>query len=171
MKPETAFRVSEIVEEGEELFEAAKVMGLEGIMAKEPRSSYLPGKRSSGWLKIKVRQTMECLVIGYTEGKGDRKQGFGALHLAQPNGEGLEYMGKVGGGFDDRTLKSVLEELQQLNTVKRPIRQKPPDDAKTIWIEPVLFCEVQYASLTNMGTLREPVFLRMRPDLSTTEAE
>ena len=77
VKPETAFRVSEIVEEGEELFEAAKVMGLEGIMAKEPRSSYLPGKRSSGWLKIKVRHTMECLVIGYTEGKGDRKQGFG----------------------------------------------------------------------------------------------
>jgi len=52
-----------------------------------------------------------------------------------------------------------------LDQTKRPIKQKPVDDAQSIWVDPSLFCEVQYASYTNNGTLREPVFLRMRPDL------
>ena len=39
------------------------------------------------------------------------------------------------------------------------------DASSTTWIEPVLYCEVQYASVTPNGTLREPVFVRMRPDL------
>ena len=161
-----AYRVSETVEDGPQLFEAARALGLEGIMAKEPDSPYLPGKRSDRWLKIKVRSTMDCLVIGYTKGKGDRQREFGALHLARENGDGLEYLGKVGSGFTAKSLKSVLGQLKKVETAARPVEEKPADDAQTVWIEPTLFCEVQYASLTNMGTLREPVFLRMRPDLA-----
>lgn len=161
-----AYRVSEAVEDGPRLFEAARALELEGIMAKEADSPYLPGKRSAEWLKIKVRQTMECLIIGYTKGKGNRQREFGALHMARENGDGLEYLGKVGSGFNAKTLKSVLAELKKVETADRPVEEKPVDDAQTVWIEPRLFCEVQYASLTNMGTLREGVFLRMRPDLT-----
>ena len=161
-----AYRVSEAVEDGPRLFEAARALGLEGIVAKEADSPYLPGKRSAEWLKIKVRQTMECLIIGYTKGKGNRQREFGALHMARENGDGLEYLGKVGSGFNAKTLKSVLAELKKVETADRPVEEKPVDDAQTVWIEPRLFCEVQYASLTNMGTLREGVFLRMRPDLT-----
>ena len=165
VKPEASYRVSEVVEDGHALFEAAKTLGLEGIMAKEPAGAYLPGRRSDSWLKIKVRQTADCLILGYTQGKGDRKSHFGALHLGWENGEGLTYLGKVGSGFDARSFKSVLADLQSMDEIKRPIEEKPVDDAQTVWIEPKLMCEVQYASLTNMGTLREPVFVRMRPDL------
>jgi bifunctional non-homologous end joining protein LigD len=49
--------------------------------------------------------------------------------------------------------------------VERPIPEKPLDDGQTIWIEPQVICEVQFASLTRDGMLREPVFLRLRPDL------
>jgi bifunctional non-homologous end joining protein LigD len=59
--------------------------------------------------------------------------------------------------------------LKRLDTVERPVDAKPLDDAETIWVEPRLWCEVQYASFTNTGTLREPVFLRMRPDLADTK--
>ena len=72
----------------------------------------------------------------------------------------------MGSGFNAKTLKSVLAELKKVETADRPVEEKPVDDAQTVWIEPRLFCEVQYASLTNMGTLREGVFLRMRPDLT-----
>ena len=168
IKPDGPYRASEVVEEGgQELFEAAKSVGIEGIVAKSRDGAYLPGRRSESWLKVKVRRTIECRVLGYTEGKGDRQSRFGALHLGvlKENGDGIDYLGKVGNGFDDKTLKSVLSRLEQMKKVKRQIAQKPADDAETVWIEPTLICEVQFASRTNTGTLREAVFLRMRDDM------
>ncbi len=147
------------------LYEAAKQMGLEGIMAKERRSPYLPGKRSASWLKIKTRNTTECVIIGYTRGKGDRAPLFGALHLGRYDGDRLRYVGKVGTGFDDRLLKTVFKELKGIPQGPRPVETRPVDDASTVWLEPRLVCEVEYASLTTERTLREPVFLRLRPDL------
>ena len=116
-------------------------------------------------MKIKTRQTLECAIIGYTQGKGDRETTFGALHLAQADGAELKYLGKVGGGFDEPALKAVSAELGKLRTIKRPVKEKPLDDARSIWVELKLTCEVQYASLTKDGLLREPVFVRLRPDL------
>ena len=159
------YRISEVVSEGVSLFEAAGRMGLEGIMAKERESPYYPGKRSSQWLKIKYRQTAEYVVIGYTRGEGDREKMFGALHLGKINGEGLQYMGKVGTGFNQRQMKSIHSDLKKIKQIKRPVKRRPVDDSQTVWLEPRLCCEVQYASLTSEGTLREPVFIRLRPDL------
>ena len=159
IKKGTPYRISEAVDEGRPLFEAAGSLGLEGIVAKDRNSRYTPGKRSAQWLKIKTRQTTECVIIGYTVGKGDRAATFGALHLAQSNGKRLRYVGKVGTGFDDRALKNILTELKKVR------QAKTVDDAQSIWLEPTLVCEVQYTSITNKGTLREPVFVRLRPDL------
>src|SRR5262249_44549836 len=112
--------------------------------------------------------TLECLIIGYTRGKGDRKTSFGALHLAQDHGEELKYLGKVGTGFDESTLRSVFAELEPLTKIKRPIKEKPLDDAQSVWIKPKVMCEVEFASMTGDGLLREPVFVRLRPDLMGT---
>jgi DNA ligase D-like protein (predicted ligase)/DNA ligase D-like protein (predicted polymerase)/DNA ligase D-like protein (predicted 3'-phosphoesterase) len=161
----TPYRVSEVVDEGNELFKAAAQMGLEGIMAKERSSPYQAGKRSSQWLKIKTRQTTECVIIGYTKGKGDREALFGALHVAQVDNSTLKYVGKVGTGFDTKTMKEIFTQLKSIKKTKRPVKEKPLDDAQTVWIEPKLICEVQYASLTKDDMLREPVFLRLRQDL------
>ena len=168
VKKDSSYRVSQVVEEGAPFFAAVKEMGLEGILAKQRNSTYLPGKRSDSWLKIKARQTIECLIIGYTQGKGDRQSAFGALHLAQEKGEELKYLGKVGTGFDADAFKEVFEELEKLKTIKRPIKEKPLDDARSIWVAPKLVCEVEFASLTPDGLLREPVFIRLRPDLTSS---
>jgi DNA ligase D-like protein (predicted ligase) len=165
IKHNTPYRVSEIVTDGVELFKAAAKMGLEGIMAKQRNSVYHPGRRSGQWLKIKNRQTAECAIIGYTKGKGGRVAEFGALQLAVQSNKGLQYVGKVGTGFDTRLMKEIFEQLRNIKRVKRPINEKPPDDAQTVWIETKVICEVQYASITKDGMLREPVFLRLRPDL------
>src|SRR5262245_40681121 len=162
----TPYRVSEVVEDGAAFLEAVKEAGLEGVMAKQRDSVYLPGKRTDSWLKIKTRQSTECLIIGFTRGKGDRETTFGALHLGQPNGGGLKYLGKVGTGFDDALMRSIAADLARLNQIKRPIKEKPLDDARSVWVEPKLTCEVQFSSITPDGLLREPVFLRMRPDLT-----
>jgi bifunctional non-homologous end joining protein LigD len=165
IKRESPYRVSEVVTEGPELFKAAVEMGLEGIMAKERNSRYRAGTRSGQWLKIKKRQTIECVIIGYTEGKGDRQGLFGALQLARREGNVLRYVGKVGTGFDARSMKETFTYLENIKRVKRPIQEKPLDDKQTVWIEPKAIGEVQFASLTKEGMLREPVFLRLRPDL------
>jgi DNA ligase D-like protein (predicted ligase)/DNA ligase D-like protein (predicted polymerase)/DNA ligase D-like protein (predicted 3'-phosphoesterase) len=166
VKKDSAYRVSEALDDGAAFFEAVQQMGLEGILAKRRDSIYQCGKRSDSWLKIKARQTTECIIIGYTEGSGDRKGTFGALHLAQEQNGELKYVGKVGTGFDDALLQSVWAELLLLTKIKRPVKEKPLDDARSVWIEPHLVCEVRYASLTPDVMLREPVFVRMRPDLS-----
>jgi DNA ligase D-like protein (predicted ligase)/DNA ligase D-like protein (predicted polymerase)/DNA ligase D-like protein (predicted 3'-phosphoesterase) len=169
IRKESAYRLSGFVDEGPAFFEAVKQMGLEGILAKLRNSTYLPGKRSDSWLKIKARQSIECVIIGYTLGKGDRHNRFGALHLAQNRGTELEYIGKVGTGFDEDLLNKVFDELGKLTIIKRPVKEKPLDDSRSVWVEPKLICEVAFASWTQDGLLREPVFIRLRPDLASVE--
>jgi bifunctional non-homologous end joining protein LigD len=75
-------------------------------------------------------------------------------------------VGKVGTGFDSKSMKETFAYLKNIKRVKRPVKEKPLDDAQTVWIEPKIICEVQYASITKDGMLREPVFLRLRQDLA-----
>ena len=165
IRPDTPYRISETVEDGVALFEAAKNLSLEGIMAKDKTSRYLPGKRSDSWLKIKVRNTAEVVIIGYTQGKGDRATTFGAMHIAIPAEEGLLYRGKVGTGYDDATMKEISKQMKRCTVIKKPIQEKTLDDKVSTWIEPVLMAEVTYAQITRDNQFREPVFVRMRPDL------
>jgi ATP-dependent DNA ligase len=166
IRPETPYRLSEHVEDGQSLFEAAKVHGLEGIMAKKRDSKYLPGKRSDCWIKVKVRQTCECVIIGYTKGKGDRGQTFGAMHIAERVDDKLHYRGKVGTGFDDNTVKEIVTALKKIKTIKKPdVIGKVLDEKISTWLEPEAIAEISYSKLTPDNMFREPVFVRLRPDL------
>ncbi|HLF65233.1 MAG TPA: non-homologous end-joining DNA ligase [Saprospiraceae bacterium] len=164
IKPGGHFRYSEDMEDGNALFEATKKMGLEGIIAKRRDSIYLPGKRTEQWVKIKHRNDMTCRIIGYTEGQGDRRPYFGALHLADAESENLIYLGKVGTGFNEKLMAEITTELKKLKEIRKPIKERLEDEKQTTWVEPLLYCDVQYASVTPNGTLREPVFLYLREE-------
>ena len=166
VRTEGAYRISEIVEDGDSLFEAAKELSLEGIMAKVKDGKYLPGKRSDLWQKIKVRNTRECVIIGYNEGKGNRGLTFGGLHIAERDGGKLIYRGKVGTGFDDATIQEISKQIKSITETKKPISEKVLDEKTSKWIEPQLIVEISYSMLTTDKMFREPVFVRMRPDLS-----
>ncbi len=167
IKKDSSYRVSEVIDDGEALFNAAGDLGLEGIMAKDRSSKYQPGRRTDTWYKIKVRNTTESHIIGYTKGKGNREAVFGALHLGDIDEKGkVTYRGKVGTGFNDKLMKEINKDIKKLKEVKKPIKEKVLDEKNTTWIEPMLVCEVEYASITKDGAYREPVFVRMRPDLS-----
>lgn len=67
-------RISEYIEEkGIALFKSALEKRLEGIVAKDKQSKYQQGIRSSAWLKIKGILTQDCIVVGYTNGEGNRE--------------------------------------------------------------------------------------------------
>jgi ATP-dependent DNA ligase len=166
LRKSTPYRLSEWVTEGNLLLQAASEHHLEGIMAKHRNSKYQPGRRTSEWLKIKWRNTAECAIIGYTTGKGNRAHTFGSLHLAEWEGGTWQYRGKVGTGFDDDTVAALSAMLKEAEKVQKPVLQKVPDEKSSVWVKPHLMAEISYASRTANGMFREPVFVRLRPDLS-----
>jgi len=136
-------------------------MGLEGIMAKQRKGKYYPDQRSNTWQKIKFRETFEAQIIGYTKGKGDRVELFGALHLAKFTEDRWQYFGKVGTGFDHKKMESIFKKLSKVEVTKKPIKENIEEASKTTWIEPQYWCKVEFASFSSNNTLREPVFLEM----------
>ena len=164
IKPGSPFRFSSDVEDGAALYEAAQKMGLEGIMAKKATSYYYPGKRSADWYKLKFRETMDCYIAGFTEGQGERSSVFGALHLLQKNEQEWIYRGKVGTGFDMDFMQYLRERMDGLPKTIKPFETPTSDDKVSTWIAPELVCEVEYASITDQGTLREPVFKSLLED-------
>jgi bifunctional non-homologous end joining protein LigD len=161
VKTGNAVRISETFDDGKQLFAAAQAMGLEGIMAKQRESKYFPNMRSAVWKKVKFRETFEATLIGYTKGKGDRIDHFGALHLAVQEADTWKYYGKVGTGFDHDLLAEIWAKINQLEKIKKPISELVEEEDRTVWIVPTYQCEVSFASFSSNGTLREPVFIRM----------
>ena len=167
IRPNPTIRVSETMEDGRALYDAAITAGLEGVVAKKRTSVYVPGLRTGDWLKIKGQGSAEFVIVGYTPGKGARGSSFGSLQLGRTSDGQIEYGGRVGGGFDEKTLQQVYQKIHALKKTKKPFDVAVPDENKTVWVEPKLHCEVRYASLTQAGVPRAPVFVRLRPDLDT----
>jgi len=151
-----------VEEKGEVYYEAVLQKGLEGVMAKKKTSSYEPGVRSGNWLKIKKLRSCDCVIFGYTKGVGARRSTFGALLLGLYQGRNPVYVGKVGTGFSEDKLKSLIEEFQKLQTDLAPF--KADVIGGVTWLEPKLVCEVGYQIVTKDGRLRMPRFLRLRTD-------
>lgn len=155
-------------EEGILFFKVVKEKGLEGIMAKHSQSTYLMGRRSRQWLKIKTQLTQEGVIAGFTEPKGGRKY-FGSLVLGAFEEGELVYIGHSGGGFRAANLKKIYDRLQPLIQRDCPFKRNPTPDAPVTWVKPELVCEVDFAGWTKDGLMRQPVFSRLREDKAPHE--
>lgn len=149
--------------EGILFFQVVKEKGLEGIIAKHAQSTYLMGKRSRQWLKVKTQPTQEGVIAGFTEPRGSRKY-FGALVLGVFEGEELIYIGHTGGGFGLRMLGEIRKKMEPLIRKRCPFRIEPETNTPVTWVKPDLVCEVVFHGWTDEGIMRQPVFLRMRED-------
>jgi bifunctional non-homologous end joining protein LigD len=151
---------------GQKFTAQAERLGLEGVMAKRIGSRYRPGKRSDDWRKIKLRNTQDCVILGWTPGQGGRSGSFGALLVGAYDGGDLRWIGQVGTGFTDRMLEIVLGELEPLVRPDPPIED--PDLAavkNATFVAPQLVCEVEYLEITRSTTkMRAPSFKGLRPD-------
>ncbi|HEY6350187.1 MAG TPA: DNA ligase D [Candidatus Angelobacter sp.] len=166
LQPNATFRMSEhFAGKGEELLQAVREKGLEGVVAKQAFSRY-DSKRSREWVKIKVQNTQDFVICGWIEGERDY---FGALALAYYEDGKLTYAGNAGSGFTQDSLKSVYEQLQPLVTSRSPLRVVPKGIGKVTWVKPELVCTVRFNSWTDDIRLRAPVFLGMRADLLPQE--
>ncbi|MHC9043748.1 non-homologous end-joining DNA ligase [Microbacterium saperdae] len=146
---------------------ASREFGLEGVVAKDPSSRYRPGQRSPSWLKLKHTLMQEAVIVGIRPGKGDRESTLGSLLLAVPDTAGgpLRYVGRVGTGFTERTLRDLLARLEPLRVDTAPLGGVPALDASdALWVRPELVGEVEFANWTPDGVLRHARWRGLRPD-------
>jgi bifunctional non-homologous end joining protein LigD len=165
-------RYSDHFDNGLDLFAAAKQQGLEGILAKT-RSSLYEERRSREWLKIKITQTVDCVIGGYTDPEGAREY-FGSLVLGlYDKKRRLIHVGQAGTGFDQKTLKEIWQVLNKLENKKSPFHGDV--DAKNVhWIRPERVAEIKFSEWTHETAeggqkLRAPVFMRLREDKDPLE--
>jgi bifunctional non-homologous end joining protein LigD len=151
-------------DDGVELYAAALASGFEGVIGKRKQSRYESGRRSASWLKVKSTHSADFVVGGYTRGKGGRAP-LGALLVGYWEGRNLRYASHVGSGFDDRSLPLVRARLEALERRTCPFADKPEMNAPTTWVEPKAVVEVKFQGWTDDGSLRAPVFLRLRDDI------
>ncbi|TCC88462.1 DNA ligase D [Pedobacter hiemivivus] len=149
--------------EGKALFKEAQKLGWEGVIGKNSLSQYLSNKRTDSWLKFKFQLTQEAIIIGYSKPEGERGY-FGALALAIYEGSTLTYIGNCGSGYNDKSLKTIYEQMQSLITTQKPVEQAVHKEKSFTWIRPGLVCEVAYAEWTADRHLRHPVFKGLRLD-------
>ncbi len=170
LKPTDIAQPCDFIEnDGEAFFRATCEMGLEGVMAKDKSSTYLPGQRSTHWLKIKRVRQSEFVVCGYTFG-GNRKELFSSLILGLYGSEDeLVYVGQVGSGFNDGEAKGLYPLLQESQVAGCPFRSAPVIQRFMYWCEPTLVCSVGYGEFTQSGKLRYPVYLGLRDDKSSLD--
>jgi len=83
-----------------------KSAGAEGAIAKRKDSAYETGRRSGAWVKIKFHKGQEFVIAGYTLPRRSRHY-FGALILGYYKGKRLIFAGRVGTGFNDRSLGEI----------------------------------------------------------------
>jgi len=161
-------------QQGKALFEIARQKGLEGILAKK-RDSIYQERRSSEWLKIKIRHRLECVIGGYTEPEGARAN-FGSIVLGLYDRQGrLIHVGQAGSGFNEKSLGEIFKLLKKRETKQKPFYGEVEALRKVTWVKPELVAEIEYAEWTegaNTGSgpkLRAPVFLGLRDDKDPRE--
>jgi bifunctional non-homologous end joining protein LigD len=77
----------------------------------------------------------------------------------------LIYVGRAGGGFDDRSLADSFKQVKDLAVKKCTFKEVPPEVRKSTWVEPKLVCEVRFGEWTSDLKLRAPVFQGLRDDI------
>lgn len=155
-----------LAENGFEAYRVAKQKAFEGLVAKDLYSPYIEG-RSNKWLKVKVKQEDEFIIVGYTAPSGAREY-FGAILLGAYKGKDLVYVGKVGTGFSRSRLASLFGKFRPL-VRKTPPVANPPRERDVTYLEPKLVGQIAYEEWTADGKLRQPVFLGLRDDKKPNE--
>jgi bifunctional non-homologous end joining protein LigD len=141
--------------------------GAEGILAKRADSKYVSA-RSTDWLKLKCVRQQEFVIGGYTAPQGARER-LGALLVGYYDGNALRYAGKVGTGYDRRTLEHLHKRLVPLHRAASPFAEGPTPAGDVQWVTPKLVGQIGFSEWTSGGLLRHPRFLGLRDDKSPRE--
>ncbi len=159
----------------DDLLAACREIGMEGYVAKRADAPYLPGRRSSAWIKVKCIRRREFVVGGWSEGQGGRSGSIGSLAVGcwgldpvtQSSTGRLHYVGLVGSGLSGDLIRQLTEVFSRTGRDDSPFTEKLI--GKLHYVDPLLVAEVAYNEITESGTLRQPSLQGFRTDLNPSE--
>ncbi len=156
-------------DDGQALLDTTRAQGLEGVVAKRRSSTYVPGRRSPDWVKVKNLQHQSAVVCGWKAGTGGRAGSLGSLLLGVPSAEGFAFVGFVGTGFTSTTLRLLSDVLTPLVRSTPPLLVPREHTRNVTWVEPALVVEVAFTAWTRDGRLRHPSYKGIRTDVTPLE--
>lgn len=160
-KLERVLPVAYVEREGEALLDAVRAQQLEGIVAKDLSAPYRGG-RTNTWLKIALKHVADFAVVGYADD-------FNALYLATWDGLQFVFAGKVGSGLTPKMGQGIRPQLEAATLKSPPCIGEVPKEKEARWCTPELVAEVRFKNWPEGLSIREPAFLRFRPDKLPTE--
>ncbi|WP_270887250.1 non-homologous end-joining DNA ligase [Pedococcus sp. 5OH_020] len=164
------WQVPPVYEDGHQLFSATLEQGLEGVVSKRLSSPYLPGRRSTDWLKSPHRTTVSAVVGGWRPEVGTLER-LGAVLVGVAGPGGWQYAGRVGSGIAGRAQRELAAALAPLRRDSSPFATVVPtvDAQGAFWVEPLVVVEARTLEVTKEGRLRQPAYLGIRTDLTTQD--
>jgi bifunctional non-homologous end joining protein LigD len=168
--PGSIIRFSDHFQYGTELFEQAKEIGLEGIVAKKKDSIYYPGIRSKEWLKLPTAIHREFVIGGWTE--SDKNPYFRSLIFGEFEKDKFMYVGHAGGGFKNADMPVIAKKLKDLEIKKNPFANEVITDHPVHFVKPKLVAEIKFATYTKAKRIRKPaIFIGWRKDKNAIEVQ
>src|SRR5262245_48046423 len=157
----------------QQITDAIRELGLEGIIAKKRRSTYAAGRRSDAWIKVRFARHQELVVGGYKPTAAS----FDSLLVGYYDGRKLMYAGKVRNGFTPAARAQVFAAMRPLELSRCPFVNLPStrgghwgegvtaEEMPVIrWVKPAIVAEVSFAEWTRDGSLRHAAFVGLRDD-------
>jgi len=156
-------------EELDRLFDAAQARGNEGLMIKDPKSPYTPGRRGKSWLKLKRElATLDVVVTAVEYGHGKRIGVLSDYTFAVRDGERLLNIGKAYSGLTDVEIAAMTKWFLDHTIEDQGFRRT---------VEPKVVLEVAFNNIMKSDrhssgyALRFPRIVRLRPDKLPEEAD
>jgi DNA ligase-1 len=159
------------IDDLEDAFAAARARRNEGLMVKDPRSGYSPGRRGLGWLKMKkALATIDCVVVGVEVGHGKRHGVLSDYTFAVRDTENdrLVNIGKAYSGLTDAEIAEMTRWFEA-HTIARFGRYRQ--------VEPTVVVEVAFDVIVRSNrhqsgfSLRFPRIAALRPDKPPDEID
>jgi DNA ligase-1 len=156
-------------EELDQLFDAAQARGNEGLMIKNPESTYTPGRRGKSWLKLKRElATLDVVVTAVEYGHGKRIGVLSDYTFAVRDGDRLVNIGKAYSGLTDAEIAEMTKWFLN-HTIE--------DQGFRLVVEPKVVLEVAFNNMMRSDrhqsgyALRFPRIVRIRTDKPPEEAD